>query len=133
MWSLISRALISLVLLSPPCTAARDAQHQLNTVEDVLSEPNGELVDSSAAAGTSNSEALLASSTVFNGVEVPPMKELNGTEFDKETKDGYWYAVDAVLSSHNSSICGTDRFMLLINVPSGLSSTTRHFVTTASP
>ena len=133
MWSLISGVLISVVLLSPPCPAAGDAQHQLNTVEDVLSEPNGGLVESSAAAGTSNSEALLASSTYFNGVEVPPMKELNGTDFDKETKDGYWYAVDTALSRHKSFICGTGRFMLLITVPLGLSSTTRHFATTASP
>ncbi len=30
-------------------------------------------------------------STIFNGVEVPPLKELSGEEFDKETKDGYWF------------------------------------------
>jgi protein disulfide-isomerase len=29
-------------------------------------------------------------STVFNGVEVPPMKELSGDQFDTEIKDGYW-------------------------------------------
>lgn len=27
--------------------------------------------------------------TLFNGVEVPPMKALNG-DFDEEIKDGYW-------------------------------------------
>lgn len=90
MRSFVSRALISLVLLSPPCAAAKDTQHQLNTVEDVLSEPNGGLVDSGAADGKTKSEALSASSTVFNGLEVPPMRELNGNDFDKETKDGYW-------------------------------------------
>ena len=91
MRSFISTALFSLILLSPPVTAAQDAQHQLNTVEDVLSEPNGKLVDTEATAGALNSEALPASSTVFNGIEVPPMKELNGKDFEKETKDGYWY------------------------------------------
>ena len=29
--------------------------------------------------------------TLFNGVEVPPMKELNGEQFNMEIKDGYWY------------------------------------------
>lgn len=95
MRSLLSAALISLVLLWPPSTASQDAQHQLDTVEDVLSEPNGKLVDAGAAAGATNSEALSASSTIFNGIDVPPMKELNGTDFDAETKDGYWYVVIA--------------------------------------
>lgn len=29
--------------------------------------------------------------TTFNGIEVPPMKELNGEQFQQEVKDGYWY------------------------------------------
>lgn len=48
-------------------------------------------MDSGAAAGATNSEALSASSTVFNGIKVPPMKELDGKDFEKETKDGYWF------------------------------------------
>lgn len=97
MRSFVSTALISFILLSPPVTAAQDAQHQLNTVEDVLSEPNGRLVDTEAAAGATKSETLPASSTVFNGIEVPPMKELNGEDFDKEAKDGYWYVIIAAI------------------------------------
>lgn len=114
MRSFISAALISLVLLSPPCTAAEDAQHQLNSVEDVLSEPNGGLVDSGAAVGATTGEALSASSTVFNGVAVPPMKELNGKDFDKETKDGYWYVVDPAFSCHHGLLNTKNRSVLLI-------------------
>lgn len=32
-------------------------------------------------------------STTFNGVEVPPLKELNGEDFNKEIKNGFWYVV----------------------------------------
>ena len=31
--------------------------------------------------------------TIFNGVKVPPMKELDGETFGKATKNGYWYVV----------------------------------------
>ncbi|KAK2753400.1 hypothetical protein FQN55_003529 [Onygenales sp. PD_40] len=30
-------------------------------------------------------------STVFNGVSVPPMKQLNGDNFDQSIKEGYWF------------------------------------------
>ncbi|EEH45215.1 uncharacterized protein PADG_01365 [Paracoccidioides brasiliensis Pb18] len=32
-----------------------------------------------------------SSHTVFNGVEVPPMKQLNATNFDETIKEGYWF------------------------------------------
>lgn len=77
-------------------------------------------MDSGAAAGATNSEALSALSTVFNGIKVPPMKELNGKDFDKETKDGYWYAVTTVLSIPHDLLCGMNLVVLLTSVPSGL-------------
>ena len=89
MRSLISRALLVLALISTTC--AQDTQHKLNTVEDVLSETKGGPKDAGVAAGSTNSEALSDESTTFNGVKVPPMKELNGDDFDKDVKDGYWY------------------------------------------
>lgn len=30
-------------------------------------------------------------STVFNGVEVPPLPEIDGEKFDTTVKDGYWF------------------------------------------
>jgi protein disulfide-isomerase len=32
--------------------------------------------------------------TVFNGVEVPPLRELTGDTFEASVKDGYWYDQD---------------------------------------
>ena len=86
MRAFIITALLSLFHLSS--CLVQDTQHKLNTVEDVLAEtkPNA-----GAAAGATNSEAVTDKSTTFNGVQVPPMKELNGDAFDQEIKDGYWY------------------------------------------
>lgn len=91
MRSLISQAITFLVAASTTARGAKDTQHKMNTLEDVLSEPSDGLVKTGAAAGSINSEALSGSPTIFNGIEVPPMKELTGEGFDKETKDGYWY------------------------------------------
>ncbi|KAL8691423.1 MAG: hypothetical protein Q9224_004181 [Gallowayella concinna] len=89
---MIVRSLLSLILFtstiaSPP----GDKKHQLNTVEDVLSEAKGGPIDAGAKAGATNSEAVSDTNTVFNGQEVPPMKELNGDDFNKDTSKGYWF------------------------------------------
>ncbi len=98
MRSPISRVLLTLALLSPVLAkpAAIDAQHQLNTVEDVLAEPkakvgDAKLVGDGPKAGATNSEAVSGTPTKFNGLDVPPMKELSGESFDKDTKNGYWF------------------------------------------
>lgn len=83
----ISRAFVFSALLSFAYGIIQDSQHKLSTVEDVLSEPNGGLVDGGSSA---NPEALSEISTVFNGINVPPMKELSGPDFDREIKEGYW-------------------------------------------
>ena len=88
MRSLIGKFLVSLALLSP--VSAQDSQHKLSTVDDVLSETRGDPKNAGAAAGATNGEAISDESTKFNGMKVPPMKELNGDDFDKDTKDGYW-------------------------------------------
>lgn len=112
MRSLLSRVLLTLALLSPVLAkpAAIDAQHQLNTVEDVLAEPkakvedakslenepkvkeeDAKLVEDGPKAGATNSEAVSGTPTKFNRIEVPPMKELSGESFYKETKNGHWF------------------------------------------
>ena len=30
-------------------------------------------------------------STTFNGVDVPPLRDISGDKFDEEVKEGYWY------------------------------------------
>ena len=107
MRSLVLRFLLSLLFLSPVLAqaAAVDTQHQLNTVEDVLAEPNaqpkeGKYIPDRPKAGATNSEAVSGTPTKFNGIEVPLMKELTGDDFDKETKNGYWFV------KHYSPYCG---------------------------
>lgn len=85
MRSVISTLLISVVLLTPPISAAQDAQNNLGPAKGPKSEPNGVMLEDA------NSETPLPPATVFNGIEVPPMKELNGTDFERDIKDGYWY------------------------------------------
>lgn len=85
---IFSSALAALALLSPALT--QDSQHKLSTVDDVLSETKGGPKDAGTAAEATNSGAISDESTTFNKLKVPPMKELNGDDFDKDTKDGYW-------------------------------------------
>ena len=94
----IFHALVSLLLLAPVSStpAAIDTQHKLSTVEDVLAEPKADvkearLVDDGPKASATNSEAVSGTPTKFNGVDVPPMKELTGETFNQETKNGYWF------------------------------------------
>ena len=102
----LSRALCSLILLSPALAkpAAIDTQHQLNTVEESLAEPKAKVGDTKLEdgpkAGATNSELVSRAPTKFNGVEVPPMRELSGESFDKETKNGHWFI------KHYSPYCG---------------------------
>lgn len=91
MRSFISTLVISIVLLSPPISATQDAQNNLSPVKGLKSEPNGVLLEEGGTTEVANSEALSPPPTVFNGIEVPSMKELNGTDFEKDIKDGYWY------------------------------------------
>jgi hypothetical protein len=91
MRSFIFRFYAYLALSSCLVGSASSTQHKLNTIEDVLAEPKGGLVDAGADVGSTTNEALFSLPTVFNGVQVPPMKELTGGAFDIETKDGYWY------------------------------------------
>lgn len=87
---LLAQALLSLSLLAPTF-AAPDSKLEKSTVEDVLSETKGGPADAGAKAGATNSEAVSDTNTIFNGQEVPPMKELNGDDFDKDISKGYWY------------------------------------------
>ena len=71
---------------------ASGIQHEPNTIEDVLAETSGGVANAGAGSGSTSGEAQPGSPTIFNGIDVPPMKDLTGEAFDVETKDGYWYA-----------------------------------------
>ena len=94
-------------------------------MEDALSESKGGPADAGAKAGATNSEAVSDSNTVFNGEEVPPMKELNGDDFDKDTSKGYWYSTSLRYASRP--------FRLTNCFNAGSSSITLLTVTTAKP
>lgn len=101
MRSSMIRTLVSLGLLATiVASSAPDSKHQLNTVEDVLSETKGGPMDAGAKAGATNSEAVSRTDTVFNEMEVPPMKELNGDELEKDIGKGYWYEVATLVDLH---------------------------------
>ena len=105
---LLVRAWLTLTLLSSSLAtpAAVDSQHQLNSVDDALKEPTKNKPDDHGLedgpkAGATNSEALPESNyTTFNGVEVPPMKELTGEGMADDIKNGYWFI------KHYSPYCG---------------------------
>lgn len=72
-WSLLS------VLAVPSLAASPEDKTRLFKRDDTAA--------SKGKPGTSDSESF---STVFNGIEVPPMKELTPDNFESVTKDGYW-------------------------------------------
>ncbi len=78
-------SLLGLLLLSPLATLAQ----QKPAAADALSIQTASSVAPSKAAAATGEDDATPSSTVFNGVEVPPMKELSGDEFDQEIKEGY--------------------------------------------
>lgn len=92
MRSFIPRSCAYLFLLSCVVGASAAVRHEPNRVEDVLAGSSRGTVDDGAVSGSTSDEAQPGSPTVFNGIEVPPMKELAGEGFDTEIKDGYWYA-----------------------------------------
>ncbi|KAI9812842.1 MAG: hypothetical protein M1832_006463 [Thelocarpon impressellum] len=83
-------SLLSFLVLSPLSAGAREQQQQHAADGDAVSIQTAAPVAPAAAAPVAGEEDAVPISTVFNGVEVPPMKELSGEEFDQEIKDGYW-------------------------------------------
>lgn len=73
-WSLLS------VLAVPSLAASSEDKTRLFKRDDTAA--------SKGKPETSDSESF---STVFNGIEVPPMKELTPDNFESVTKDGYWF------------------------------------------
>ena len=73
-------------LAAPPIKNTRPA----NVEEDVLGKMP---IEGGASAPPlvqeENSDG--GESTTFNGITVPPLKELDGDKFDDQAKEGYWY------------------------------------------
>jgi protein disulfide-isomerase len=78
----LSKTLLSLALLTP--ALAQDATIDKaveNAAPDTLS------------IQTAPAEAAIADddSTIFNNIKVPPLREINGENFNDEVKSGYWF------------------------------------------
>lgn len=97
---LLSTTLFTFILLSPILAAPSPEEAAAPPVEETLSIQTAKPAEPAAAAGATNSEDASSSPTIFNGVKVPPMKDINGEEFEQETKDGYWFI------KHYSPYCG---------------------------
>lgn len=74
---LLSAALFLLVHAAPPTGPRADVRIQTAAA----ARPTDAVTDGSADGAT-----------VFNGQEVPPMKELRGETLNEDISKGYWYA-----------------------------------------
>ena len=93
MRGLLLRLAFALALSTQFSTSSAETPQPANVEEDVLGIQKTQSVhaNAGAAAGATNSEDVSDASTVFNGITVPPMRELKGNAFDEDIKDGYWY------------------------------------------
>lgn len=93
MRALITRLLIALTIPTHAFASPAETARQANVEEDVLGikKQTPVPVGADAAGGATNSEDVSQKPSVFNGISVPPMKELRGETFEKDVKDGYWY------------------------------------------
>lgn len=86
--SLLVWSLLSLLTVPTLAVPSEDSIH-------AVSNPSPRLVKREEAAAPAHKDGQAdsdAPGTVFNGVKVPPMKELTPEDFDETIKDGYWYA-----------------------------------------
>ncbi|KAI9821307.1 MAG: hypothetical protein M1827_004043 [Pycnora praestabilis] len=88
MRSLLPASLLSLLLLSSAIAAPPpEAADTVSPTADTLTIQTSAPIDPPIASLDVDSTP----GTVFNGVQVPPFKELSGDNFDDDIKDGYWF------------------------------------------
>jgi hypothetical protein len=71
-----------LALCVIPTIAAPPTQEQGTTI----------LAEESVADEASTEDGKAVDYTIFNGLKVPPMIEIEGDKFAETVKEGYWYA-----------------------------------------
>jgi protein disulfide-isomerase len=64
---------------------------KLDASDNASPEKSAQLEERAEPEKIDNSDSSDAA-TVFNGVKVPPLKDLPGVGFEESIKDGYWYA-----------------------------------------
>lgn len=53
--------------------------------------PSDQTISTKRLVKRSESDNSALAPTLFNGIEVPPMKELTPDNFEETVKDGYWF------------------------------------------
>ena len=99
---LLATAFLSSTFAKP---AAIDTQHQLNSIDDALTEPKDHKdstkpIEAGDKEEAKSGEAASDGTITFNGIEVPPMKELTSDGIEGDIKNGYWFI------KHYSPYCG---------------------------
>ena len=96
----MTSGVLAFALFLPALTAPSPEQSVAKEVAETLALQESNSVNEGGDAGATNGEDESNQPTTFNGVKVPPMKDLNGEQFDQEIKDGYWFV------KHHSPYCG---------------------------
>lgn len=96
----LTSAILASALFSPVLSRPSPEEAVAKDVGKSLSIQKPSPIAQGVDAGTTDGEDDANQPTVFNGATVPPMKDLNGTLFDQEIKDGYWFV------KHYSPFCG---------------------------
>lgn len=78
----------SLGLLVPALAAPEDLATETITATAAAIVAKSTALPFTEQSATSTDEGQY---TIFNEARVPPLKELNGTTVDDDTKDGYWF------------------------------------------
>ncbi|KKY19207.1 putative disulfide isomerase [Phaeomoniella chlamydospora] len=84
-------------VLAVPGFAAPQEEGSALSVEEAIGKP---AVDKSTSALSAADDTSDDSSTVFNGIKVPPMLDIEGDKWDETVKEGWWFV------KHYSPYCG---------------------------
>lgn len=90
-------------ILAVPGFAAPPAEQEGSaiSVEEALGATAPEMAGTKVGSTSELSDSSsMDDYTTFNGIKVPPLKEIEGDKFVETTKDGYWFV------KHYSPYCG---------------------------
>ena len=91
MRSFASRLFLAFALWCPAFSSSSPETARLADLEeDVLGTYKSPSTAVEEPLTATEGEETSNGSTIFNGMDVPPMKDLGGETFDEEIQDGYW-------------------------------------------
>ena len=95
---------VAFCLTAPVFAGPPSGQTPANVEEDVLGIQKKPTAPEKPepVAESANSADPSDGSTTFNGITVPPLKEIKGDAFDDEIKDGYWYVTISFIAAFHT-------------------------------